>query len=109
MNKRVELLDFSVEPPKLKEEALLDKVRKAFKKINRIHVFFLGAKIRVIRNDSYQAVDNAFKDIPAFHVNTYDINRLGQPYVERKIVAELQEKIREYYGDEDIPGQSDAA
>lgn len=91
-------IDFSTDNPVLDRDALLDRVRRHFKRSSKLHIFFTGAKVRIIRNNDYTALDKAYQEIPEKLLGGFDRNELGQPIIERQIISEVEEAIREWYG-----------
>lgn len=93
-----ETLDFSQNPPRLRKEVLLKKIRSNFARSAIVHVFFTGVTVRVIRGNDFKTVDNAYQKMPAKLIGVHNRNEQGQPHIERTIINDAEEAIRQWYG-----------
>lgn len=98
MSKEVETVDFSCDPPALLEAGLLKKIRSAFVSTPCIHVFFTGAKFRIIRNGDTTTKDKAYKDMPAKLLGVHNKKDQGQLFIEREIVNYAKTELQRWYG-----------
>lgn len=98
MAEQKETIDFSSNPPRLIEDIVIDKVRSNFKNCHKIHVFFTGTKISIRRCYDYAGLDNAYERMPGKLVGVYNKNEEAQQYIEKALISDAKESIREHYG-----------
>ena len=94
--KRPETIDFSGDEPRLNEDVVLKMVRRHLAVVSKIHLFFTGAKIRIIRCYDYSNLDNAEKKDQLLGV--YNKHEYGQQIIEKAVIKDSLEAIREWYG-----------
>jgi hypothetical protein len=103
MGKRVETIDFDVDPPRIIMPALIDKIRGNLQKCGRIHVFFSGIEIRVVRDYDKEIIENALRKDDLLGV--HNKNEYPRQYIEKKIISDSKDAVNELYGEQDLSSQ----